>query len=47
MDEIYIISKNTNNSFDDVGKLPTYKRRYYINKLVEEAEQIEHKMKSR
>lgn len=41
------MSKNTNNSFADIGNLPTYKRRYYINKLIEEAELVEAKMNKR
>ena len=41
LDEIYAISKNSSNSFNDVAVLPVYKRRYFINKLKEEAEEIE------
>lgn len=40
LDEIYIISKNTNNSFKDVEMLPIYKRRYYIHKLKEDFDRM-------
>lgn len=41
LDEIYAISKNSSNSFNDVAVLPVYKRRYFINKLKQEADEIE------
>ncbi len=45
LDEIYAISKNSSNSFNDVAVLPVYKRRYFINKLREEAEEIENQQR--
>lgn len=44
LDELYLISKNTNNSFTDVSKLPIYKRRYFIKKIHDEFEEMEKQM---
>lgn len=45
LDEIYAISKNSSNSFNDVAILPVYKRRYFINKLREEVEEFENQQR--
>lgn len=40
MQEIYILQKHANFSAEYVEKLPTWKRRYFIHMLEEEAEII-------
>jgi hypothetical protein len=39
LDEIYYLSKHVNFSYSDVNKMPTYERKYFINKLSEEFEE--------
>jgi hypothetical protein len=50
LDEIYYLVRHANFSYKDLLEVPTYERKYFINKLSEEftkrAEQIE-KSKSR
>jgi hypothetical protein len=40
MQEIYILTKHANFSAEYVENLPTWKRRYYINLLEQEVEEI-------
>jgi hypothetical protein len=50
LDEIYYLVKHANFAYRDIMSMPTYERRFFVNKLVEEfekrAEQID-KMKSK
>jgi hypothetical protein len=50
LDEIYYLVKHANFSYSDVMVMPTYERRFFVGKLVDEfekrAEQVE-KMKSK
>jgi hypothetical protein len=45
LDEIYYLIRHANFSYEDLVKIPTYERKYFIGKLSEEfqkrAEQIE------
>ena len=36
LDEIYYLSKHVNFTYGDVMNMPTYERKYFIGKLVEE-----------
>jgi hypothetical protein len=36
LDEIYYLSKYVNMTYTELMKIPTYERKYFINKLVEE-----------
>jgi hypothetical protein len=38
-DEFFALSRTINLTYTDYYKLPTYSRRYFINKLIEEQEQ--------
>lgn len=39
--EVFILSRHGNiGSVDVISKLPTYKRRYYLNKLEEELREV-------
>jgi len=38
LDEIYYLSRHANFSYSDTLTMPTYERKYFINKLVEEFE---------
>jgi hypothetical protein len=40
LDEMYALIKHSNFSFNDLNDLPTYKRRYFINKLKDDIEEI-------
>jgi hypothetical protein len=36
LDEIYYLSKYANFSYSDILNIPTYERKYFVDKLVEE-----------
>jgi hypothetical protein len=36
LDEIYYLIRYSNFSYNDLMKIPTYERRYFVEKLVEE-----------
>lgn len=38
LDEFYYLSKNVNFSYSDMMTMPTYERKYFINKLSSEFE---------
>ena len=38
LDEIYYLVRHANFSYKDLLEVPTYERKYFINKLVEEFE---------
>lgn len=38
LDEIYILVKNSNFTYSDLYCMPTYQRKYFLGKLVEEYE---------
>jgi hypothetical protein len=38
LDEFYYLSKNVNLSYSDMMTMPTYERKYFINKLSSEFE---------
>jgi hypothetical protein len=38
LDEIYYLNKLIGFSYSDIQKMPTYERKYFINKLIEELE---------
>lgn len=41
LDEIYLLTKHSNFSYGDLERIPTYKRRYFLNRLREDVEKIE------
>ena len=43
--ERYLISKNINTSYNEVGKLSVLERKYIVDFLIEEAEQTKEKLK--
>jgi len=36
LDEIYMLVKHCNFSYSDIYKMPTYQRKYFLDKLIEE-----------
>jgi len=38
LDEIYYLTRHANFSYNDLINMPTYERKYFIGKLVEEFE---------
>ncbi len=36
MDEIYYLAKYCHFSYSDIMKMPTYERKYYVEKLIED-----------
>jgi hypothetical protein len=36
LDEIYYLVKHANFSYGDLINMPTYERKYFVNKLIEE-----------
>lgn len=41
LDEIYALTKHSNFSYGDLERIPTYKRRYFLNRLKEDVEKME------
>lgn len=40
LDEVYFLVKNANFNYSDVMSMPTYQRKYFIGKVVQEADHI-------
>jgi len=36
LDEFYYLSKHANFSYSDILSMPTYERKYFVDKLIEE-----------
>ena len=47
LDEIYYLSKHVNFTYQNVMTMPTYERKYFINKLVEEFEKQREEIEKR
>jgi hypothetical protein len=41
LDEIFFLVKNANFQYSDIISMPTYERKYFIGKLVEQYDRIE------
>jgi hypothetical protein len=47
LDEIYYLAKNLNFSYGDLIKMPTFERKYFINKFSEEIEKRNEELSKR
>ena len=39
LDEIYLLVKHANFTYNDIYKMPTYQRKYFIDKLIEKKDE--------